>query len=174
MDILKTKESRVWLITLASSLFLLTSFYIYLFLQNKNQIILLEASKQKFNQDIKNLEYKVEKYACYTEHKKMHTKNFAKLEYYNSQENREFHTKIIQNIADKIPVNIFLADLAISKNIVLGGYSDNIKSILDFLDDLSKLPYICNGKIVKLKMETLQKNMLEFQIRLDIKPCKEI
>lgn len=175
-DTVSSKKKKNFLIWFTASFLLITMLIICcvcILGQKKSYIEQLQANKHMINNHIAELESHINFNKKFVEEKKSAQKQRAKVESYRSPESKKFLNTSIADIASLVPADIYLSELNFHKQITLQGYAVNVKSILDLLRNLTHLPYICNGKIVKLKTDMHQKDLLEFLIRLEVKPCKE-
>lgn len=170
------RTARQSYVLIVVSLFLLIALIgigCYVYKKQSAEIHCLTNRKNDIETSIAALEASVKNHEHYPAYKKKFAHHLSKLTAYNDSATKKFISTIIADVAHEVPPALFLSDLTIKRDIIIGGFAHNIQSILDLLNNLSHLPYICNGKIVKLKTAAYQNSLLEFLIKLEIKPCKE-
>lgn len=185
----KKRELIVWIIATVSVILVVILIFLFISFKKNKELKTLENAKISLQENVSNLEKELVSKKLTAKNKEHLKKVFTKLLRYADQENKSFMSKILADLASNIPPSIFLSQLDCTKKVELLGYAVDVQSVLNLLQILSQLPYISHGKIVHLKTQpTLASSvlgttagaasnnpdsLLEFLIRLDIKPDKE-
>lgn len=134
----------------------------------------LTKQKKLIETEISGLETSVEELKGSLKSKEAYATCLDKMTKCIGAESKNFMPKIILDLANHVFEDIFLSELRVDEAIYIRGYAQNMQIIVDLLHNLSNLPYICIGKIVELKTGSIGKTFLEFVIKLDFNPCKEV
>lgn len=134
----------------------------------------LHKEYQHIEQAVAAIEHSIKHHQQYIDEHKALESTVTKLAAYSEHASSVDPGKALRDIASVVPLTVFLADLSITDHITIGGFADTSQAILHLLHNLVSLPYICNGKIVQLKSAAYKGSLLEFLIKLEIKPCKEM
>lgn len=145
----------------------------YLLFNQINVFKALLKAKEELVAAVKTGEEKLVKRRAYVDDKNRANNAFLKLSALNEFASKDLAYKFLADISDNLPEDMYISDFDLSKEINIHGYSANVKNILDLLVNISHLPYIYNGRVVKLKKENPDSPFVEFYLNFSIKSLRE-
>lgn len=166
----KFKTALSLILTILIFILLITAYLLF------NQISFfktLSKSKEELVLAVKAGEDKLAKRRVYVDEKNRANNAFLKLSALNEFASKDMAYKFLIDLSESLPEDMYISDFDLSKEVNIHGYSANVKNILDLLVNISHLPYIYNGRVVKLKKENPNSPFVEFFLNFSIKPLRE-